>query len=167
MRHVAHLVAVAQPDDRRKVVLDDAEVIAVVVDVGGQQQRVAPPHDPLLAEIRRQPVDLVHQLVGLHHLGRLGQAFADLREKGHVAVRGRAEVAEPGVGELPGTQARRALDQRAGAGVVPALRAGPSGAEGRQQEHARGACRGEQAIHSRKVAAGLTVDKHARPARTT
>jgi hypothetical protein len=166
MRHVAHLVAVAQPDDRRKVVLDDAEVIAVVIDVGGQQQRVPSSDDALLAEVRRHPEDLVHQLVGLHHLGRLGQSLADLREEGHVAVRDRLEITDPRVGELAGAERRGALDEGAGARVVPALRAGWIDAE-RQKQDACGAGRDEQAIHSRKVAAGDTPDKHVRPARTT
>ena len=38
---ISHLVAVAEADDRRKVVLDDREMVAVILDVGGQQQRVA------------------------------------------------------------------------------------------------------------------------------
>ena len=74
MRHVAHLVAFAEPDDRREVVLDDAEVVAVVGDVGREQQRVAPPDDALLAQVGRAPIDFVHELVGLHDLGRLGES---------------------------------------------------------------------------------------------
>ncbi|OYV64864.1 MAG: hypothetical protein B7Z72_12765, partial [Gemmatimonadetes bacterium 21-71-4] len=41
VRGVAHLVAFPDADDVGEVVLDDPEVIAVVVDVGGQEQRVA------------------------------------------------------------------------------------------------------------------------------
>jgi hypothetical protein len=43
VRHVAHFIAVAQPHDVREVVLNDPEMVAVVVDIGGQQQRVASP----------------------------------------------------------------------------------------------------------------------------
>ena len=76
MRHVAHLVAVTEPDDRREVVLDDAEVVAMVVDVGGQQERVAPADDALLAAVRRAPIDFDHQLVGLDDGRRVGEALA-------------------------------------------------------------------------------------------
>ena len=100
MRHVAHLVALAEPDDGGEVVLDDAEVVAVVRDVRGEQQRVAPADDALLAQVGRVPIDFVHQLVGLHDLGRLGESLADLREEGDVAVRDGLVVPEAGVGEL-------------------------------------------------------------------
>ena len=113
MRHVAHLVAVAEADDRREVVLDDAEVIAVVRDVGRQQQRVPSAEDALLAQVGRAPIDFVHQLVGLHDLRRLGESLADLGEEGDVAVRDGLVVPEAGVGELLRAARRRALDERA------------------------------------------------------
>ena len=100
VRHVAHLVAFAEPDDVGEVVLDDAEVIAVVVDVRRQQQRVAPADDALLAEVGRAPIDFQRELVGLHDLRRLGESLADLREEGEVAVRDGLVVHEAGVGEL-------------------------------------------------------------------
>ena len=49
MGHIADFVAVAEADDGREVVLDDGEVVAVIVDVGGQEERVATANDPLLA----------------------------------------------------------------------------------------------------------------------
>src|SRR3989449_5784368 len=41
--HVTHLVAFAQAHGGAEIVLDDAEMIAVVVDVGGELRLVAPP----------------------------------------------------------------------------------------------------------------------------
>src|SRR5262249_35872277 len=78
MRHVTHLVALAQPNDVRKVVLNDAEVVAVVLDVGGEQQGVAAALDDLLAEIGRSPVDCERQLVRLYDAWRLGESFTHL-----------------------------------------------------------------------------------------
>jgi hypothetical protein len=40
MRNVSNLVPVADADEVGKIVLNDAEVIAMVGDVGGKQQRV-------------------------------------------------------------------------------------------------------------------------------
>ena len=104
-----------------KVVLDDPEVIAVVVDVGRQQQRVAPADDALLAEVGRAPIDFQRELVGLDDLRRLGKSFAELREEGQVAVRGRLVVDEAGVGQLRGAARGRALDEGTSSRVVPRL----------------------------------------------
>jgi hypothetical protein len=52
MRHVPHLVALADPDDVAEIVGDDAQVVAVVVDVGREERAVAPAQDDLLAPVR-------------------------------------------------------------------------------------------------------------------
>ena len=91
-----------------KVVLDDAEVVAVVRDVRRQQQRVATADDALLAQVGRVPVDFQLQLVGLDDLGRRAKPFAKLREESHVPVRGGLVVGEPRVGELLGAALRGA-----------------------------------------------------------
>src|SRR2546427_6831921 len=44
----SHLVTFAQSQGGAEIVLDDAEVVAVVVDVGGELGLVAPPDDALL-----------------------------------------------------------------------------------------------------------------------
>ena len=56
MERVAHLVALADPDHVAEVVGDDAEVVAVVVDVGGKEGAVAPAEDDLLAPVRGPPI---------------------------------------------------------------------------------------------------------------
>jgi hypothetical protein len=56
MGDVLYLVAFAQTDDAGKVILHDSQVIAMVVDVCRQQQRIAPAHNPLLAEVGRLPI---------------------------------------------------------------------------------------------------------------
>ena len=81
MRHIAHLVAIAQSDDVLEVVLDDAEVVAVIADVGRQQQRVAPADDPLLALVGRAPIDFERELVGLEDARRLGEPLTQLAEE--------------------------------------------------------------------------------------
>ena len=122
MRHVAHLVALADANDVGKVVLDDAQMVAVIRDVRRQEQRVAAADDALLALVGRVPVDFQLQLVGFDDLGRRGKAFAKLREEGHVAVRAGLVVREAGVGELLGAPLRGAVDQRRAARIVPRLR---------------------------------------------
>ena len=92
------------------------------------------------------PVDFVHELVGLHDLGRLGESFADLGEEGDVAVRDGLVVLEPGVGELLGAARGGALDERARARVVPLLGARRAGASANNQ-HCTRRRRGEQAMH--------------------
>ena len=79
----------------------------------GKQQRVAPADDALLALVGRVPVDFQLQLVGFHDLGRRRKPFAELREEGHVAVRGGPVVDEAGVGELLGAARDGPIDQRA------------------------------------------------------
>ena len=73
MRHVAHLIAVAEPNDLREVVLDDPEMIAMVLDVRREQQCIASTDDQLLAVIRSAPVDFERNLVRLYDLGRIGK----------------------------------------------------------------------------------------------
>jgi hypothetical protein len=65
VRNVLYFVTLAQPNDCGKIVLNDAEVVAVILDVRGQQGGVPAAHDALLAEIRGAPVHLERELVGL------------------------------------------------------------------------------------------------------
>ena len=146
MRHVDHLISVAEPDDGGEIILDDAEVVAVIRDVGGEQQRVATPHDVLLAEVGRAPVNFIHELIRLHDLRRLGQPFADLRQKGDVAVRDGLVVLQSGVGELLRTSRGGSFHEGAAARVVPFLRTGNAWRESHQPETACGNSRGE-AMH--------------------
>ena len=121
MGDVQHLVPVAQADDRRKIVLDDAEVVAVVGDVRRQEERVAAAQDTLLAQVGRAPIDFVHQLVGLHDFRWLCEALAHLGEEGDIAMRDGLVILESRVGELLRTPVRGALHEGSGARVVPAL----------------------------------------------
>ena len=98
MRHVADLVAFADPDDVAEVVGDDAEVVTVVVDVGGQERPVAPAENHLLAPIRGAPIHFHPQLVGLDQPRRLAQPLAHLRQEEHEAVRPGPVARERGVG---------------------------------------------------------------------
>jgi hypothetical protein len=121
MRHIRDLIALSQPNDAREVVLDDAEVIAVIPDVSRQKQRVAPSDDALLAQVRRVPIDFERQLVGLEDLRGHRKPFPELREKGHVAMGIRAILGEPRIGELLRSASRRQLHDRPAACVIPVL----------------------------------------------
>ena len=78
---VPHFVALTEPDGGAEVVLDDAQVVAVVIDVGGQLGAVAPAHDALLAGARGLPVHFQLELIRFDEARRLAQAFAELPEK--------------------------------------------------------------------------------------
>src|SRR5688572_6619251 len=56
MRHVADFVAVTESYDVGKIVLDYAEVVAMVIDVRREQRGIAPSGDELLAQVRRVPI---------------------------------------------------------------------------------------------------------------
>src|SRR5438045_2066893 len=112
MRNVLNFITLTDPDDVSEVVLDDAEVIAVVIDVGWEKQGVASPHDALLAQIGRAPVDFQTQLVRLYDFGRLGKSLSKLCEERHITVRRSLVVDERGVGELRRPPLGRVLDER-------------------------------------------------------
>ena len=121
MRNILNFVALADPDDVSEVVLDDAEVVAMVVDIGGKEQRVATAHDPLLAQVGSAPIDFQPQLVRLHDLWRLGESFSKLCEEGHIPVCSRLVIDESSIGELIRPALGCALDECAGARIVPGL----------------------------------------------
>ena len=137
VRDVLHLVAVSQTDDRRKVVLDDAQVVPVVLDVRGQQGCVAPADNALLAQVRGAPVHLERELVRLDHLGRLPESFTQLRQERQIAVRRGLVVHEAAVGKLLRPPVSRLSDERERARIVPLLRTRYFRMHGRvqQQEH--------------------------------
>src|SRR5215216_138137 len=96
-------------------------MIAVVVDVGRQQQRVAAADDALLAEVGRAPIDFQRELVGLDDLRRLGKSLANLRQECQVAVRGRLIIHERRVGQLGRSACGCALDEATRSRIVPRL----------------------------------------------
>src|SRR5689334_11382878 len=147
MWDVTYFVAFANADDVAEIVLDDAEVIAVVVDVGRQQQSVATPHDALLAQIGRAPVDFQAQLVSLYDLRWLRKPLAKLRQESDVSVRRRLVVDERGVGNLTRPPLGGAGNERERARIVPRLLSGK-----RRREHCSGRTSGVQP-HGRKLVA--------------
>src|SRR5256714_5047780 len=124
VRNISHFVPFADPDEISEIVLNDAEVIPVVIDIGGKEKRVAASHDALLAQIGRSPVDFETQLVGLYDFRRLGKSLSKLCEERHVTVRRSFVIDERGVGELARSALGSALDERGGARVVPGLLCG-------------------------------------------
>ena len=129
MRHVADFVALTDPDHVAEIVGDDAQMVAVVVDVGGKERAVAPAGDDLLAPVRGAPIHFHAQLVGLDQPGRLGQPLTDLRQEEHEPMRPGAIARErrvglrrePPVGRAPYQRERRRARSR------PARPAGPRG----------------------------------------
>src|SRR6266851_1126678 len=132
VRHVAHLIALAQSHRAPEVVLHDAEVIAVVVDIGGELGTIAPADDALLAEPGRLPVHFQLQLVRLDEPRRLGEPFAELPQEEEKPVSLGLVVAQRRVDR----SLRAALDgaprQRQGGIAVPDL-SGRTGCENEQQ----------------------------------
>jgi hypothetical protein len=165
VRHVAHLIPVPQPDDLGKVVLHDPEVIAMVLDVRWQEERITPAEDQLLAVVWRAPVDFERYLVRLHHLGRIGESLADLRQKGERSHGGRRVVSQAGVRQLSRAKLGCPRHERGHAGVVPVLR-GRRDSHSRHQHHGdeSGAGRAESK-HVREVSRGSTARSRNRPDR--
>ena len=97
MRDVAHFVTLTEANRTPEVVLHDAEVIAMVVDVGGQLGAIAPTDDALLAEPRSLPVHFQLQLIGLHETRRLAEPFAELTEEEEKPVSLSLVVAQRGI----------------------------------------------------------------------
>jgi hypothetical protein len=99
MDRIAHLVALADPDEVAEVVGDDAQMITVVRNVGREERSIAPAVDDLLAPVRGLPVHFHVQLVGLHEAGRLPESFApDLGQEEDEAVGSRVVALEGRVG---------------------------------------------------------------------
>src|SRR5579885_2648928 len=121
VRHVAHLVPLAEADRRPEIVLDDAEVVAVVGDVGGELGLVAPADDALLAARGRLPVHFQLQLVGLDEARRLGEPFAEGAEKEEEPVGLGLVIAESGVGGGASAAQDGAAREREGGVGVPRL----------------------------------------------
>ena len=119
MRNIAHLVAVADADDLGKVVLDDAEMIAMVGDVGREQEGIPSANDALLAQPGRPPVHFQGKLIRLDDLRRLGESFAELSEKGDIAAREGAPIVQGRVGELALAELGRAMHERHRWRIVP------------------------------------------------
>src|SRR5207237_7083028 len=111
----------------------------MVVDVCGKQERVTAPHDALLAQIGRSPVDFQTQLVRLYDFRRLGKPLSKLCEERHVTVRRSFVVDERGVGELARPALSSALDEHGSARVVPGLLRGKParGKNHRESSHDR------------------------------
>src|SRR5439155_15816031 len=139
------LVPVAEADDAPEVVLDDAQVIAVIVDVRRELGAVAPADDALLAELRRLPVHFQLELIGLDETRRLGQPFPELPEEEEKAVSLSLVVAERGVARGAAAPLDGAARQRLRRCAVPVL----SGGGGRERRHQSGApaSGGEQRTH--------------------
>ncbi len=116
MGDVTNFVALADPDLLAEVVGDNAEVVAVVIDVGGEIVAVAPADHDLLALVRCAPIHFHHQLVRLDQAGRLAQSLlTDLRLEEHEPTGRRVVACErrvrqravPRLGALPRQFERR------------------------------------------------------------
>ena len=141
MGDVAYLVTFAEADRAAEVVLHDAEVIAVVVDVGGQLGAITPADDALLAERGRLPVHFQLQLVRFYQPWRLGEPFAELPEEEEKPVSLGLVVAQRGIHCGVRAPVDRAPRERQGGIAVPVLGGSRRGQQ--QQKYGTPAHRGE------------------------
>src|SRR4029077_13280438 len=141
VRHVPHFVPLAQPDGGAEVVLDDAQVVAVVVDVGGELGLIAPADDALLAARRGPPVHFQLQLVRLDEPRRVGESFAEGAQKEQEAVGLGLVIVEGGVGGGAAAAQRGAARQRERRVGIPRLGVEPD----REAETGQGEPGGDEA----------------------
>src|SRR2546427_5290108 len=162
----SHLVTFAQSHGGAEIVLDDAEVVAVVVDVGGKLGLVAPPDDALLAARRGLPVHFQLQLVGLHKPWGIGQPLPERPEEEEEAVSLRLVIVEGGVGDGAAAAQHGAARQRERRIRVPRLRGGGR----RTDERSQGQGGGERDAHpapiSRRGGPRATVHAPCTPLRS-
>jgi hypothetical protein len=158
MRHVPHLLALAQSNVIGEVVLHDPEMVPMVLDVRGKVRPVPPPDDALLAAVRSLPVNFQHQLIGLDEPRGLGEPFTELAEEEHEPMRADAVIHQRGVGPALRPPRDAAADQRRGSFAVPRLGEEWSGSE-RQEYGDEGATVTHHAAISRppRLAASALV----------
>jgi hypothetical protein len=118
---VPDLVALADPDQITEVVGEDAEVVAMVLDVGGEKRGVAPAENDLLAPIRGLPVHFHVQFVGLDQARRPAESLPDLGQEDHQPVSAGAIAPEPRIGLRRATPRHTPPDQIHGRRRVPGL----------------------------------------------
>ena len=130
MRDVPHLIALTEPDRAPEIVLDNAEVVAVVIDVGRNLGAIAPANDALLAEPWRLPVHFQLQLIRFYQPWWLGEPLAELPEEEEKSVSLGLVVTQRGIHGGVRAPVDRALRQRQGGIAVPVL----GGSRGGQQQ---------------------------------
>ncbi len=118
---VTHLVTLADPDEVAEVVGDDAEVVAMVVDVGGQEGAVAPAQDDLLATVGGPPIHFHVELVRLDQPGRLGQSLSNLGQEENESVGPCPVAREPRISLKSQPPIHRSSHQRERPRRVPGL----------------------------------------------
>src|SRR6266550_473108 len=132
----------SEPDGAAEIVLHDAEVIAVVIDVGGELGAIAPADDALLAELGRLPVHFQLQLIRFHEPRRFGEPFAELPEEEEKPMSLSLVIAQGSIDRGVRTPLNGAARQRQGGIAVPVL-GGPTARHDQQQERGGPAHRGE------------------------
>ena len=119
MRHIAHVLPVAEADAIGQVVQHDPVAVAIVPHIGGQQRGVATPHETLGTAPRLPPGDLQRQLFALHHARRNHHALTKLREERQKPVGIGAVAQQRAVGQLQSTARNRARHERVGRRITP------------------------------------------------
>ena len=121
MDRVAYFIALTDPDAVAEVVGDDAKVVAVVVDVGGQEGAVAPAEDDLLATVGGPPIHFHVELVRLDQPGRLGQSLSNLGQEENESVGPCPVAREPRISLNRQPPIHRSIHQRERGRRVPGL----------------------------------------------
>ena len=127
MRHVLHVLSVAQPDHVRKVALDDAVAIAVKADVHRNERRIALADHHLARDVRGRPMNLHGELGAADDAGSHERRITDLREKLERAPGLRGVAGQPSVRKLRGAARDGASDDLSRAARRSRLAHSPSG----------------------------------------
>jgi hypothetical protein len=113
--------AKSNPNGVSEIVGDYSQVVAVVIDVGGQEPAVSPAQNDLLAAVRGLPIHFHVQLVGFDQPGRLGQPFPHLRQEEQKSMSSRPVAGERRIGLHREPPLDGAPDQGQRWWAVPAL----------------------------------------------
>jgi len=81
MDDITHFVPIAEPNAVAKIILDDAQMVPVVINVRGQVHAVAPSDNSLLAVTGGPPIDFEHQLICFDGSRRFGEPLTHLCEE--------------------------------------------------------------------------------------
>lgn len=119
--HIGHLGSVAQADGGSKIVGHDPEMIPVIDELDGEQRRVAPRPNDLLAPVWSSPIHFHRDLVRLDGSRGKAEIRPQLGAKGDDPAGAGGKRPKAGICERAATTFDRLGNERPGRGVVPGL----------------------------------------------
>ena len=114
MRHIAHILSVAQSNAIGKIVENHSVAVAIVANVCRQQSRIAPTNQLLCALPGLPPRNRQRELFALHHARGNQHPFAQLSEECQITVRVSAVAEQRRISELQAASRGRSRHQRIG-----------------------------------------------------